>query len=45
MTRTGRSAQVGYTPGTDNVAGIQLNHFLKTNGKDIYGVGFAVCKK
>lgn len=36
---------LAHIPGTDNVASIQLNHFLKTDGKYIYGVGFAVCKK
>lgn len=34
--------KLAHIPGTDNIASIQFNHLLKTNGKDIYWVGFAV---
>lgn len=33
------------TPGTDDVASVQFNHLLKSYGKDVYGVGLAVCGK
>lgn len=46
LTKTDQlSLDLAHIPGTDNVSGIQLNHFLKTDSKDIYGVGFAVCKE
>lgn len=40
-----RGGGLAHIPGTDNVPSIQFNHFLKTDGKDIYGVGFAVCEE
>lgn len=36
---------LAHVPRTDNVASVQLDHFLKANGKDIYWAGFAVCQK
>lgn len=35
---------VAHIPRADNVAGVQLDHFLKANGEDVYWVGFAVCR-
>lgn len=40
-----RGGNLAHIPRADNVASIQLNHFLKADGKDIYWVGFAVCKR